>query len=661
MANNRSSIMGLHGLKNKTHRNSFDQSERNLFTAKIGELLPVFVQELNPGDSINVDSSYFTRTAPLSTAAFTRLRENIQFFFVPYSQLWKYFEQQVTNMTKMSSGADTGMIASGIDAVQPVTTQMPYVNYASIHKYLIEQIKAAAGSSPSAYLNHGEYRWSASAKLLQLLGYGNFLSEMNQKPSADFVNYFETKKAKMPNLSVFPLLAYHKIVNDHYKYRQWQPYTAWTCNVDYLVPSSDSSLDLSSKVEAFVKDGKGPSKVNFLDLAFSNMPLDYFNGVLPAAQYGDESVVSLGSTGASGTVTKVSVADLSGSFGIKENRGGSPFFSSLGAGLSDVSNEVVHAVGTSTSPNTGDGVNLVVNEAGKYVNRVSGLYSGSSTQVVKDVDLGSTSSASLSILALRQATAMQRYKEIQLANDVDFVSQIEAHFGVKPHASDTKSLFLGGASSNIDINPIVNNNLQGDGIASLGAAPSGNGHARFKYKADTYGIVMGIYRCTPILDYSHIGIDRKLYKTDASDFVIPELDSIGMQQNYLTEIYAPSPTDPQNWSEIDVAKTYGFAPRYAEYKTNFDKFNGGFCLDLSHWVAGLSSDLLQDVIEEIYDPRQDNVSIALKLMECRPDICNSIFGNTSNLLVEDDKLYVGLFNQVYTNRQLSVYGLPYSN
>lgn len=82
---NRSNVMGLHGLKNKPSRNSFDLSYRNLFTAKVGELLPCFVQELNPGDSIKVNTSYFTRTAPLQSNAFTRLRENVQFFFVPYS------------------------------------------------------------------------------------------------------------------------------------------------------------------------------------------------------------------------------------------------------------------------------------------------------------------------------------------------------------------------------------------------------------------------------------------------------------------------------------------------------------------------------------------------------------------------------------------------
>ena len=43
---NRSNIMGLHGLKNKTSKNSFDLSHRNLFTAKVGELIPCSVFEL---------------------------------------------------------------------------------------------------------------------------------------------------------------------------------------------------------------------------------------------------------------------------------------------------------------------------------------------------------------------------------------------------------------------------------------------------------------------------------------------------------------------------------------------------------------------------------------------------------------------------------------
>ena len=100
--------------------------------------------------------------------------------------------------------------------------------------------------------------------------------------------------------------------------------------------------------------------------------------------------------------------------------------------------------------------------------------------------------SSLSVAALRQAYAAQKYKEIQLANDVDFASQIEAHFGVKPKHADDTSYFIGGSSSMIDINPIVNQNLSGDEQANYKASPIGNGSSKIKFTADTYGVVMGI-------------------------------------------------------------------------------------------------------------------------------------------------------------------------
>jgi hypothetical protein len=211
----------------------------------------------------------------------------------------------------------------------------------------------------------------------------------------------------------------------------------------------------------------------------------------------------------------------------------------------------------------------------------------------------------------------------------------------------------------IDINPIVNQNLSGDGQANYKASPIGNGSSKIKFTADTYGVVMGIYRCTPVLDYAHIGIDRTLCKTDASDFVIPEMDSIGMQQNYLFEVQAPSfdGTKVGFINDENFAKSYGYAPRYAEYKTNFDKYNGDFCFTLDSWVTGLPA----DIIDEICRHNLSSMQIAPELFNCRPSLCNSIFVNQNNYLVSDDKLYIGMVNMAYVTRNLSRYGLPYSN
>ena len=87
---NRSNVMGLHGLRNKPSRNSFDLSHRNMFTAKVGELLPCFVQELNPGDSLKVTSSYFTRTAPLQSNALIvtgKMYSSFLFLILPFGSI----------------------------------------------------------------------------------------------------------------------------------------------------------------------------------------------------------------------------------------------------------------------------------------------------------------------------------------------------------------------------------------------------------------------------------------------------------------------------------------------------------------------------------------------------------------------------------------------
>ena len=46
-----------------------------------------------------------------------------------------------------------------------------------------------------------------------------------------------------PNLSILPLLAYHKICNDHYRNEKWQSFEPWTCNIDYLRPSDNMNAN----------------------------------------------------------------------------------------------------------------------------------------------------------------------------------------------------------------------------------------------------------------------------------------------------------------------------------------------------------------------------------------------------------------------------------
>lgn len=97
--------MSLPNLKNHVSRNGFDLSEKVAFTAKVGQLLPIMHKEVIPGDKFKINVKAFARTQPVNTAAFTRIRQYYDFFFVPWSQLWRNFGNFVTQINDAKNRA----------------------------------------------------------------------------------------------------------------------------------------------------------------------------------------------------------------------------------------------------------------------------------------------------------------------------------------------------------------------------------------------------------------------------------------------------------------------------------------------------------------------------------------------------------------------------
>ena len=191
--------------------------------------------------------------------------------------------------------------------------------------------------------------------------------------------------------------------------------------------------------------------------------------------------------------------------------------------------------------------------------------------------------------------------------------------------------------------------------------------AACKFTSTTYGMIIGIYRAVPQLDYAHVGIDRILFKTDATDFPVPELDSIGMQTQYRIELSAPllglcsslgTPAISPN--PIDLSLTYGYAPRFAELKSARDYFEGGFLGTYSSWVTGYDESFLS-----LWRKNKGSQSLATYgsidgLFKCRPSLLYPIFVNQWSGTVNDDKLLIGSVNTCVAVRPFSMYGLPYS-
>ena len=688
-------VLGMHRLKNKVNKNAFDLSHRHMFTAQVGELLPVFTQWVNPNETFKIGYNGKTRTAALNTDAFTRIRENIQYYFVPFQSLWKYFEQQVNNMTVGDSGENISKFASSPSKASSITTSMPFISYVDLsgwlnamYRHAVDAIdafwsQAVDDKSTSAsefyqfcfdttnyrdvFICEG-YRYVRSAKLLMALGYGNFSvairydvfamacefiktnswsknSFLSSDYALEFLKYESSSIVNSPNLSVFPLLAYHKICNDHYRNEKWQPFQPWTCNIDYLQPSDNLDMSTHFDLSNFVS-----SSSTLLDLENSNLPMDYFSSVLPRAQYGDEgsAVLNLGS--ASGS------ASLSGSTGIMHDDFG---HGSIIKGEDGVAVGTVHLF-----PQNALGSNV---STGAYSNRDVFVSSPHTHDLSGSATIKTSLSGVLKISALRSATALQKYKEIQNSNDPDFAAQVLAHFGIKPKVDNRTSVFIGGDDKTISINPQVNTNFQNGGAPDIKAIGIGDLSAGCKFTSTTYGMIIGIYRAIPQLDYSRVGLDRNLFKTDASDFPIPEMDSIGMQTQYRCELSAPFLGICKNLGAshvldkpLDMAVTYGYAPRYVELKSSYDYFEGGFCGAYSSWVTGYDSRFLSDWRNSLDKQSSGDYFGIDDLFKCRPSLLYPIFVNQWSGTVNDDKLLIGSVNTCVAVRPFSMYGLPYS-
>lgn len=94
--------------------NVFDLSHEKKLSCNMGELIPIYIQEVLPGDKFRGNSEIFVRVAPLVAPMMHRVNVYCHFFFVPNRLIWDKWEKFIT-------GDVTGLDAS----------VHPYLNYCS--------------------------------------------------------------------------------------------------------------------------------------------------------------------------------------------------------------------------------------------------------------------------------------------------------------------------------------------------------------------------------------------------------------------------------------------------------------------------------------------------------------------------------------------------
>lgn len=563
-----------------THRSSFDLSSKKLFTAKVGEILPCYWQIAIPGNKYRISSDWFTRTVPVNTAAYTRIKEYYDFYAVPLRLISRALPQAFTQMTDyMTSAASSSENTSAL-------TSVPKVTQSSISAFL--QV-ANAGDQTNTRDDAGLPVVYGSCKLLDLLGYGSMISSSNAGKAAITQKYLGVDKlgdganplvySTSQTVNALPFLAYQKIYYDFFSNSQWEKHLAYAYNVDYWDGSGDIALS-----------------VNMLKLRYANYPKDYFMGILPASQYGSVAVLP-------------------------------PYYRS-----DSPSNAVVAYGQTNSQLNNPSGSNAV---------QVSNTFTSNRPVVLN---------SQLSALSIRATEYLQRWKEVVQFSSKDYSDQMAAQFGIKaPEYMGNHAHYIGGWSSVININEVVNTNLDTDSsqasIAGKGVSSS-SGHTITYDCGAEHQIIMCVYHAVPLLDWNLTGQNPQLTVTAISDFPQPAFDQLGMQ--------AVPALNLQNNPGRSVSGSIGYNLRYWQWKSNIDTVHAGFRTGAAYqsWAAPLDG----------WQVLTSAGAWSYQSMKVRPQQLNPIFVpqvDAANCSVAFDQLLCNVNFQVYAVQNLDRNGLPY--
>ena len=80
----------------KPKNNFFDLSHEKKLSMNMGELVPIYLQEIVPGDKFNVSSEMLVRLAPMVAPMMHRVNAYVHYFFVPNRLVWDNWQDFIT-------------------------------------------------------------------------------------------------------------------------------------------------------------------------------------------------------------------------------------------------------------------------------------------------------------------------------------------------------------------------------------------------------------------------------------------------------------------------------------------------------------------------------------------------------------------------------------
>lgn len=251
----------------------------------------------------------------------------------------------------------------------------------------------------------------------------------------------------------------------------------------------------------------------------------------------------------------------------------------------------------------------------------------------------SASTGGVSINELRNSIALQTWLETNARGGSRYFESMQAHFNVRnPDSRLQRPEYIGGSVNPMVISEVLQTsstdtetpqgNMAGHGISV------GNG-GNLSYFAPEHGYIISIMSILPVTAYQN-GIPKHFLKFDPYDYYWKEFANIGEQPILNKEL----------WSDVTNSDglnddTFGYTPRYAEYRYNPSRVSGQFQTTLNYWHMG-----------RIFTSRP---TLNSAFITSNPT--NRIFAITDDI----DNIYAHVFIKINARRLMPRFGVPSFN
>lgn len=508
-------------------RRAYNMSYRNDFTCNIGEMLPVYWQDLMPNTSWSCRVHGLIRFMPLIAP----IMDNIDF----YIHFWQAPDR----------------ILYGEEFTKMITGEYDVEDWLGVY-FVPQTVYAYFEDADSADV--ADYI-CGNGGIFDMLGY-------------DF-SLFDERSEGVLNARKFCM--YFRLLANWYTNENIEPYEGFKDDVEIFdsLDFSDVANDLSVRISKILY--RFFYEYGTAGFAPHLWPKDYYTSALPTLQYGLPTYLPLGDT------APVEITGQKGStFGYVTANADKTL---SGHGVHLV-NDVAQVV-TERDPETQQDYYVLKQDETDYV-----MQHESDNGLVTLVGTADLSEATaITINELRVANALQIFKEREMRYGRRAPEYYKGFYGVSPGDLRLQlPKFLGGGRIPVNISDIEQTSASQSGSPQGTLAGKGTAIAAGFARAHTFtaeeALVMGIGWLMPKITYANTLSRHDTKLNDRFVYYNPSFAHIGEQEVYNYEVYAGSYGTEAGNNE------FGYQPRYTEYRFHANEMHGEFKSSLAYWTLG---------------------------------------------------------------------------